>query len=289
MQGVVQEWPQLPYSLFLLSYSLFLMYSVPQLAKKYFKYYISASNSKGHGVHSPFVFDFIKFVKNEQKKYTCYYEIEKLRNNLLADKSIIEVADFGAGSAVISTNKRAIYKMAQSSLKPKRFAQLLFRIVQHYRPKTIVEFGTSFGITSSYLAFGYPDAKLYTLEGAHSIASIARMNFMHLGLHNVELLEGDFAKTLPRLFSIIHKVDLAFVDANHRRKPTLDYFHQLLQYSTPSTILIFDDIHWSKEMEEAWEQIKQHESVTLSIDLFFIGIIFLRKEFKQKQHFSIRF
>ena len=265
------------------------VYSVPQLAKKYFQYYLSASNSKGHGVHSPFVFDFIKFVKNDKLHYTCYYEIEKLRKNLLADKRMIEVEDFGAGSAVIKTNKRVVYKMAQSSLKPKRFAQLLFRIVQHYKPRTIVEFGTSFGITSAYLAFGYPDAKLYTLEGAHSIAGIARKNFISLGLHNIELLEGDFAKTIPGLFSSIHKVDLAFVDGNHRRKPTLEYFNQLLQYSTPSTILIFDDIHWSKEMEEAWALIKAHESVTLSIDLFFIGIIFLRKEFKQKQHFSIRF
>lgn len=265
------------------------MYTALQLAKKYLRYYTRASNSKGHGVHSPFVFDFIKFVKNDQKKYTCYYEIEKLRKKLLADKSIIEVEDFGAGSAVIKTNKRAVYKMAQSSLKPKRFAQLLFRIVQHYKPKTIVEFGTSFGITSSYLAFGYSDAKLYTLEGAHSIAAIARKNFRELGLRNVELVEGDFSKTIPILLSGIQKVDLAFVDGNHRKEPTMEYFEKLLQYSTPSTILIFDDIHWSKEMEQAWEQIKAHESVTLSIDLFFIGIIFLRKEFKQKQHFSIRF
>jgi predicted O-methyltransferase YrrM len=265
------------------------VYSVPQLAKKYFKYYIAASNSKGHGVHSPFVFDFIKFVKNDKLHYSCYYEIEKLRKNLLADKSIIEVEDFGAGSAVIKTNRRAVYKVAQSSLKPKRFAQLLFRIVQHYKPKTIVEFGTSFGITSAYLAFGNADATLHTLEGAHSIAAIARKNFRELGLHNVELKEGDFSETMPGLFAAIRSVDLAFIDGNHRREPTLQYFKKLLQYATPSTILIFDDIHWSKEMEEAWDQIKADESVTLSIDLFFIGIIFLRKEFKQKQHFSIRF
>jgi predicted O-methyltransferase YrrM len=265
------------------------MYSVPQLAKKYFQYYIAASNSKGHGIHSPFVFEFIKFVKNDKRHYTCYHEIEKLRKDLLADKSFIEVEDFGAGSAVIKTNTRAVYKMAQSSLKPKRFAQLLFRIVQHYKPKTIVEFGTSFGITSSYLAFGYADAQLYTLEGAHAIAGIARRNFRQLGLHNAELLEGDFSVTMPQLFSRIHQVDLAFVDGNHRRKPTLEYFHTLLKYATPHTILIFDDIHWSQEMEQAWDEIKSHESVTMTLDLFFIGIVFLRKEFKQKQHFRIRF
>ncbi len=265
------------------------MYSVTRLAKKYFQYYISASNSKGHGIHSPFVFEFIKFVKNDKRHYTCYHEIEKLRKNLLADKSWIEVEDFGAGSAVIKTNRRAIYKMARSSLKPKRFAQLLFRIVQHYKPKTIVELGTSFGITSSYLAFGHSDAKLYTLEGAPAVAGIARQNFLDLGIRNVELLEGDFSITMPLLFSRIHQVDLAFIDGNHRKKPTLEYFHALLKYATAYSILIFDDIHWSREMEEAWAAIKAHESVTLTLDLFFIGIVFLRKEFKQKQHFRIRF
>ena len=265
------------------------MYSTLQLALKYFKYYASASSSKGHGVHSPFVFEFIKFVKNDKQHYICYNEIEKLRKKLLADKTIIEVEDFGAGSAVIKTNKRAVYKMAQSSLKPKRFAQLLFRIVQHYKPKTIVELGTSFGITSCYLAHGFANATLYTLEGASSIAAIARKNFATLGLQNVKLLEGEFSKTIPQLFSLIHKVDLAFIDGNHRKESTLQYFTQLLNFSSPSTILIFDDIHWSREMEEAWEHIKAHDAVTLSIDLFFTGIIFLRKEFKEKQHFSIRF
>jgi predicted O-methyltransferase YrrM len=265
------------------------MYSVPQLARKYFKYYISACHSKGHGIHSPFVFEFIKFVKNDKRQYNCYHEIEKLRKNLLTDKSFIEVEDFGAGSTVIKTNRRAVNKMAQSSLKPKRFAQLLFRVVQHYKPTTIVEFGTSFGITSAYLAFGHAGAKLYTLEGSPAIAGIARGNFHELGLRNIDLLEGDFSKSMPLLFSRIHQVDLAFVDGNHRKKPTLEYFEALLKYATPYTILIFDDIHWSREMEEAWSEIKAHESVTLTLDLFFIGIVFLRKEFKQKQHFIIRF
>ncbi len=265
------------------------MYSALQLAKKYLRYYTTAAHSKGHGVHSPFVFEFIRFVKNDKRHYTCYYEIEKLRKRLLNDPGLIEVADFGAGSTVLKTSKRAVNKMAKSSLKPKRFAQLLFRIVQHYKPRTIVEFGTSFGITSSYLAFGFADAKLYTLEGAPSIASIARKNFQSLGLHNVELIEGDFAKTMPGLFSGLHKIDLAFVDGNHRKQPTLEYFETILRSATPQSILIFDDIHWSREMEEAWTEIKSHESVTLTIDLFFIGLVFLRKEFKHKQHFSIRF
>ncbi len=265
------------------------MYSVTQLAKKYVKYYLHASNTKGHGVHSPFVFDFIKFVKNDAGPYDCYQPIEAKRQQLLGDKTVIEVEDFGAGSTVIKTKSRRVDRIAASSLKPKKFAQLLFRMVRYYGPQHMVELGTSFGITSAYMAKGNPQAKLYTLEGSSSIAQIAKRNFGDLGLENVTLLEGDFATHFPQFLSSIPSVDLAFIDGNHRKAPTLQYFDQLLPFSTPSTILIFDDIHWSVEMEEAWAQIKSHESVTLTIDLFFIGIVFFRKDFKVKQHFSIRF
>lgn len=265
------------------------MYSAPQLAIKYIQYFFSASNGKGHGVHSPFVFHFIKFVKNNRKKNDCYAAIEKLRQALLQNNSIIEVQDFGAGSSVIKTNKRVIRQMAASSLKPKKFAQLLFRMVQQYQPAIMVELGTSFGITSAYMASGNSKGKLYTLEGASAIAAIARQNFSALGINNIELTQGDFSKTFEPLLSSLPAVDMAFVDGNHKKMPTLQYFEQLLQKSHKDTILIFDDIHWSKEMEEAWDIIKNHSSVTLSLDLFFIGIVFFKKEFKTKQHFLIRF
>ena len=265
------------------------MYSVTQLARKYFKYYLSASNGKGHGVHSPFVFDFIKFVKNDSRLYECYPKIEELRRDLLQNKALIEVEDFGAGSTILKTNQRAIHKMAQSSLKPKKFAQLLYRVVQYYKPQTILELGTSFGITSAYLASGNAASTLHTLEGSPAIATIARSHFASLSLQNVQLTEGDFAETLEPLLQTLPQVDLAFIDGNHRKEPTLQYFQSLLAKTNEQSILIFDDIHWSEEMEAAWEQIKLHPRVTLSIDLFFIGLVFFKKDFKETQHYSIRF
>ena len=265
------------------------MYTHFQLAKKFFAYFLSASHSKGHGVHSPFVFHFIKFIKNDTKEYDCYAPIEKLRKRLLRNTATIEVRDFGAGSTVIKTNKRRVDKMAASSLKPRKFAQLLFRIVKWQQPKTILELGTSFGISSAYMASAHKEAKLYTLEGAPSIAAIAQSNFKQLGIQNAELVMGDFSKTLTPLLGSIPAIDLAFVDGNHRKQPTLEYFYQLLNKVQDSSILIFDDIHWSKEMEEAWEEIKINSRVTLTIDLFFIGLVFFKKDFKEKQHFSIRF
>lgn len=265
------------------------MYSKFQLAKKFLLYYISASNGKGHGIHSPFVFDFITNVLNDKKKYECYNLIEERRKVLLTDISVIEVEDFGAGLSVIKTNKRVVKNIAVSSLKTKKFSQLLFRMVHYYQPKSILELGTSLGITSSYLATANANANVYTCEGAKNIAEIARQNFSFLGLKNIILTEGDFSKTLPSLLAQIQTIDLAFVDGNHRQEPTLNYFHQILNHSTESTLLIFDDIHWSTEMEQAWEAIQKHPAVTLTIDLFFIGIVSLNSNVKVKQHFIIKF
>ena len=265
------------------------MYSAAQLAFKYFEYYFNASSANGHGVHSPFVFQFIKFIKNDKTKYDCYDRIEAIRKQLLQNNTTIEVQDFGAGSTVLKYNKRVVSKMAASSLKPKRFAQLLYRMVNFYKPKSIVELGTSFGVTTSYLASGNADAKVYTFEGAPAIAAIAKNNFEALGINNIELAEGSFDKTLKPFLQEIPSLDFAFIDGNHAKTPTLEYFHQLLEKSHENSIFIFDDIHWSKGMEEAWDEIKQHNSVTLSIDLFFIGIIFFRKDFKIKQDFILRF
>ena len=265
------------------------MYTRLQLAKKYLHYYFTAANARGHGVHSPFVFSFIKNVLRDTTRYPEYAAIEARRRGLLENKTVIEVEDFGAGSGSLKSKRRVVRDIARSSLKPAKFAQLLYRITRHYQPEAIIELGTSLGITTSYLALGNKQAKVYTCEGAASIASIAKQGFDELQIKNIELLQGDFAKTLPALLNNLNQVDLVFVDGNHRKQPTIDYFHQLLEMSHDKTMLIFDDIHWSEEMEAAWAEIQQHPSVTLSIDLFFIGLVCIDSGFKVKQHFTIRF
>jgi len=265
------------------------LYNRFQLAKKYLHYYFTASSGKGHGIHSPFVFDFIKNILQDKTIYGCYRDIEKIRQQLLMQQTEIVVQDLGAGSSVIKTNKRVIADMAGSSLKPKKYAQLLFRIVQYYKPETVIELGTSFGITAAYLAAGNDDAKVFTIEGSEAIAEIARIQLERSVPGRVELITGNFNDVLPVLLKKTGHTGLGFIDGNHRKAPTLDYFHQLLTSCGPSSILIFDDIHWSAEMEEAWEEIKQHSAVTLTIDLFFIGIVFFNTDINHKQHYTIRF
>jgi predicted O-methyltransferase YrrM len=265
------------------------VYSPFQLAKKYIRYYLTASNGKGHGVHSPFVFDFIENILNDKRQFYAYNKIENLRNLLKNESEVLEVEDFGAGSVVSKTKMRSVKEIAKSALKPVKFGQLFFRMVDYYQSKNILELGTSLGITSSYLALANTSATVTTMEGSKVIAQIAKQNFTSLGIKNIHQILGNFDDTLPTFLSKSKPLNFVFIDGNHRKLPTLNYFNQLLPHLHNDSIVIFDDVHWSEEMEEAWEIIKQDERVRLTIDLFFIGIVFFKAEFKVPQHFSIRF
>ena len=265
------------------------MYSSSRLTFKYLIYWLTASNGKGHATHSPFVYEFITQVLNDKREFDCFRYIESIREELRNNDATINVPDFGAGSRIQLTHKRKISVVAKSSLKPKKYSRLLFRMIHHFKPSSILELGTSFGITTSYFSFANPSSKIITMEGAPEIASVAKENFKQLNLSNIKIIVGNFDETFSTVIKQLSIIDFVFIDGNHRRQPTLDYFNQLINKSTPSTIIIFDDIHWSIEMEEAWHEIKQHPSVTLTIDLFFIGIVFFRNEQKVKEDFIIRF
>lgn len=271
------------------------MYSSLQLTIKYLRYWLTASNGKGHGIHSPFVFEFITEVLNDNREYYCYNTIERLRQQLEHDKREIMLEDFGAGSRIHSTYKRRICDIAKTSLKSKKFCRLFFRIINFYfsgsleKDATILELGTSLGITTAYLASVNKNFRIVTIEGAKAVTEIAKKNFQQLELSNIELVEGNFDSALIKTLKELSVIDFAFIDGNHRKEPTINYFKEILAETSEHSILVFDDIHWSRKMEEAWKYIKHHESVTLSIDLFFIGIIFFRKEQRVKQHFIIRF
>ncbi len=266
------------------------MYSPLQLGFRYLSYCITASNGKGHGIHSPFVYQLVRDVLNDQTSYPVYATVEALRKQLKQDPRILEVEDFGAGSVKGFTRQRKVSAIAKTSLKPAKYGQLLYRLVRYFQPQTILEIGTSLGITTGYLAAGCPQARLITMEGAEQIAAVARDQFQQLKLASIEQVTGNFDTTLPAFLGQLQQpLDFVFIDGNHQYEPTVRYFHQLLPHLQPGSVLVFDDIHWSAPMEQAWKDICAHESVRLSIDLFFVGLVFFREEQKEKQHFTIRF
>jgi len=241
-----------------------------------------------HGVHSPFVFDLLLNVIYNKVKFYNYLKIEELRLKLLVSNQEVSITDMGAGSVKGLKKSRKVKEIAQNSAKSAKYAQLLFRIVNHFQPKTILELGTSLGISTSYLASVNSESNIFTIEGSEEIAEIAKNNFQELELTNIRSISGNFDSELPLLLERIETLDFVFFDGNHRKEPTLNYFEQCLKKATEKSVFVFDDIYWSKEMTEAWEEIKKNERVSVTIDLFFIGIVFFRKE-QAKQHFVIKF
>lgn len=241
-----------------------------------------------HGVHSPFVYDLITEVFENKTPYYCYEEIEKRRFLLEKSDKTIQVTDFGAGSHVNNNKTRKVSDIAKNAAKPKKFAQLLFRLVNRFQPQNIVELGTSLGLTSLYLANANTKSKLYTFEGCPETAQIARGIFQKYPCHNIEQIIGNFDQTYLEFLERSLTIDFAFFDGNHRKEPTLRYFYDSLPFKTESSVFIFDDIHWSDEMREAWEEIKKHPEVTVTIDLFFIGLVFFKKD-QAKEDFVIKF
>ncbi|RYZ17066.1 MAG: class I SAM-dependent methyltransferase, partial [Chitinophagaceae bacterium] len=263
------------------------MYSAPILAVKYLRYYLTAMNSKGHGMHSPFIYSFIRNVLNDYSRYGVPAEVEHLRYQLRSDRTELIVEDLGAGSRTGATKQRTVAQLARTAVKPCKYGQLLYRLVRHYRPAMVLELGTSLGITTAYLVKGGAGT-VHSIEGSSEIHQVARRNLEALGAR-AQLHQGNFDTVLPALLSRMKQVDLAFVDGNHRYEPTIRYFTQLLEHCGNDSILVFDDIHWSAEMERAWAEIKAHPRVRCTVDLFFLGFVFFRDEFKVPRHFSIRY
>lgn len=252
--------------------------------KEYIKFQFTAKHHKGHGVHSPFVFSLIEDILNEKHPFYAFKSIESARTNLLSDHSVIYVNDHGTGSS----RDRKISEIARQCLKSKKEAQMLFRLACQMQPNNILELGTSLGVTTLYLSSARPSANIYTIEGCPNIANIANQVFRNEKANNITSIVGNIDTELPKVLSKIESLDMVFFDANHTKEATLNYFYKCLEKANDNTIFIFDDIYWSEGMTEAWKEIYENPAVTYSIDLFHLGIIFFKKEWK-KSHFKIKF
>lgn len=255
------------------------------IIKSYIKFLWNSKNQ--HGVHSPFVYNLITKCFYDKKQKPEYKTLKEYRNSLLNNKNNIEVTDFGAGSRIFKSNTRQISKIAQTAgITPKR-ARLLYRIVTYFQPDTILEIGTSLGLASSALSLGNQKAAITSLEGCPETSGIAQKQLNQFNLKNIDAVVTEFSTYFKNNQSSTANYQFIYFDGNHSKEATLDYFNLLLPTITNETVWIFDDIHWSSAMEEAWEIIKKHPKVTVTIDTFQWGLVFFRYE-QEKEHFVIR-
>lgn len=208
-----------------------------------------------------------------------------MREELLMNKQILNKIELGTGA---KNKKISISNIAKTSLKYSKEAQLLFKLVNYFQPKTILEIGTSLGLTTSYLAASKSDSEVLTIEGCPNTLAVAIDVFKKLHINNINSYCGNFDDLLPEIVNNVTSLDFVFFDGNHRYLPTINYFTICLQKAHNNSVFIFDDIHWSAEMTKAWNEIKTNSKVTVTIDLFNLGIVFFRKE-QVKQHFILKF
>ncbi len=253
---------------------------------QYLRYRLMADTE--HDVHSPFVFNLYKNVIQDPTPFYSFHAIESVRSKMLLSNEKIKVHDFGTGGTKSPAMERSVQFIAKHYVKPPKYAQLLFRLVNEFQPIYILELGTSLGLTTMYLASPYSRAKVMTMEGCPNTAAVAKKNFKEAGIKNVEQIIGEFSIALPEVLKKLPRLDFVYFDGNHRKEATLGYFQQCLSKHHECSVFVFDDIHWNEEMTEAWKIIQQHKAVTITIDLFFIGIVFFRKGFP-KQHFLLKF
>ena len=240
-----------------------------------------------HGVHSPFVYRLIDKVIYDFHAKADYESIENIRKGLLQDDRVIEVRDLGAGSHLNRNRQKQVKTIARNASKSPRLAQLIYRLAADASPRNIIELGTCLGITTTYLARAAPDARVITIEGCPQTAAVARET-LEKAEAGAELHVGNFDDVLPALLEGLEYIDMVYVDGNHRKDATLNYFAQCLPKLSDRSIMIFDDFYWSKGMQEAWEEIKAHPEVSVTIDLFWIGLVYVRRP-QAKEHFRVRF
>ena len=253
--------------------------------KSYLKFLWCSKNE--HAVHSPFVFKLITKCFYDKKSKPQYSILKKYRQSLLKNTQLITVTDFGAGSKVFKSNRRSIAKIAKTAGISFKRAKLLSRLTNYLQVESTLEIGTSLGLATASLALGNEKNVIITLEGCPETARIAQQQFKQFELDSINAVITEFGSFLSTIPNLQHKFDMIYFDGNHSKKATLSYFDTLLPTINNDTVWIFDDIHWSAAMEEAWEEIKLHSKVTVTIDTFQWGLVFFRKE-QPKEHFIIR-
>lgn len=206
------------------------------------------------------------------------------RNTLLQNNKIISVTDFGAGSRVFRSDERIVKDIARYAGAPLKRMQLIERMITYFQPKNILEIGTSLGMGTIALSAN-PESVITSLEGCPETAAIAQQQLQDFGVSNVDIIIGEFGESLQKINK--NTYDLIYFDGNHSKEATLHYAQEMLPTITNETVWVFDDIHWSQEMTEAWHILKKLPEVTVTIDCFYIGFLFFRKE-QHKEDFFIK-
>jgi len=249
---------------------------------KYFCHLLSARNTHGHGIHSPFCYEFVQSVIYDKSSFYIFPKIEKIRTDLKSDQRTLNIRDLGTGNS----KPKSVGKIAKSSLKDGKFGQLFFKIINYFAFEQVLELGTSLGVTTLYLSTASSSIQCQTIEGCPEILAVANENFKKLNSQNIKSRLGNLDEILSDVLNSSDKIDFVFIDANHRFPSAYNYFEMCLSKIHDNSVIIVDDIYWSNDMEKVWEMIKNHPLVQTTFDLFHMGIVFFNPDL-HKNHYKM--
>ena len=264
--------------------------SLPMLwrIRQYIKHQFYRRHTKGRHIHSPYSFEFVHEVIFNASKGEVPAEIRNLHRELHMDSTLIPAAGPGAPSSVDDAPYRSVGSFVKSSSVSLKYGALLYRISRWFRPGVILELGTGLGISTLYLCAGSPDTPLHTIEANRDRADFSEGLFKRSGMPTVQVHVGEMEEVLETLTDAVQGRILAFVDGNHRYDATIGYLRWILGQAGEEAVVVMDDITWSKEMMRAWQEIISWPEVRMSIDLFHMGMLLLRKDL-QKADLKIKF
>ncbi len=225
--------------------------------------------------------------------------IEDRRQSLLRSSAAVTFLDYGAGNPGSGRTEAQMLGGVATTLpvsticgssKSPFWALLLFKMIRALEPRSCLELGTCLGISAAYQATALAlngRGRLITIEGARDVAAIAGETMQGLGLSGfAQVRIGPFHESLAPALEAARPVDFLFNDGHHDGKALLRYFQLAFPYMAEESIVVFDDIAWSRDMRAAWREIGRDKRVAVTIDLGVIGVALLSKGLS-RQAFSL--
>ncbi len=239
-----------------------------------------------YGIHSPFIYQFLIKCLYKPLSKTQLNALKVNRKHVLNNTEVIEINDFGKGSQQFTTSQRHVNEMARKAGMSLHKAKLMNKIVGYFQTKAILELGTSVGLGSIAMATNHENITIDTIEACTNTCSTAKSHFNYLKLEHINVINSSFEQFFDQNLNP-KPYDLIYLDGHHDKTATLQYFDNLEPYIHKDTIMIVDDIYWSKDMQQAWQELQKNQKVKVSIDLYFWGILFFKSGLS-KQDFKIR-
>lgn len=207
-----------------------------------------------YGIHSPFVYEFMRKVLNDSgsnRDYDTIYRIGRL----------------------LDKRKYIRYQLRKQS-------RLLYRMVRYFEPDSVVSFGHITALNAAAMALGHMQTKVYLEQSESFLETLNSMGVVNVILIQPEEFDSEHFKRLNTGF--------VFFGRDSFEGDTWDYLADCLSHKTSDSVFVFEGIHRDRDIEEAWEEIKANEDVSVTFDLYCIGVVFFREGI-EKQDFVLKY